>query len=78
MKRLMSYAELKTFVKDRAGHDRRYAIDFSKLRESLGWQPTCDFEAGIRNTVRWYLDHRDWCELVQAQGQYQRERLGKV
>ncbi len=75
---LTDYAELKTFVKDRAGHDRRYAIDFSKLRESLGWQPTCDFEAGIRNTVRWYLDHRDWCELVQAQGQYQRERLGKV
>jgi dTDP-glucose 4,6-dehydratase len=70
-----SYEALKTFVTDRPGHDRRYAIDATKIRTELGWQPRHDFEAGIRRTVRWYLDHRDWCAAVQA-GQYQRERLG--
>jgi len=74
-KGLQRYEALKTFVTDRPGHDRRYAIDASKIRQELGWQPRHDFEAGIRRTVRWYLDHRDWCEAVQA-GRYQRERLG--
>jgi dTDP-glucose 4,6-dehydratase len=69
------YRALKTFVKDRPGHDRRYAIDASKLREELGWRPRYDFETGLGATVRWYLDHRDWCEHVQA-GQYDRQRLG--
>jgi dTDP-glucose 4,6-dehydratase len=67
-----SYASLKTFVEDRPGHDRRYAIDASKIRGELGWRPTHDFEAGLRRTVQWYLDHRDWCEAVG----HHRERLG--
>jgi len=72
---LSSYAALKTFVRDRPGHDRRYAIDASKIRRALGWQPRHDFDAGIRQTVRWYLEHRDWCRAVQS-GVYSRERLG--
>jgi dTDP-glucose 4,6-dehydratase len=69
------YSELKTFVKDRPGHDRRYAIDATKIREELGWQPAHDFESGIATAVRWYLNNRPWCEAVQA-GKYSRERLG--
>ena len=72
---LASYAQLKTFVADRPGHDRRYAIDASKIRSELGWQPSHAFESGLRETVRWYLDNRGWCEAVQA-GKYSRERLG--
>jgi dTDP-glucose 4,6-dehydratase len=72
---LRSYAELKTFVPDRPGHDRRYAIDASKIREELGWTPRHDFQAGLRQTVRWYLEHLHWCEVVQSRG-YHRERLG--
>jgi dTDP-glucose 4,6-dehydratase len=70
-----SYRDLKTFVADRPGHDRRYAIDDDKVRRELAWQPRHDFENGIAATVRWYLDHRDWCAAVQAD-RYRRERLG--
>ena len=66
---------LKTFVPDRPGHDRRYAIDATKIRRELGWAPKHTFESGLRETVRWYLDHRQWCEQVQA-GRYDRQRLG--
>jgi len=66
---------LKTFVPDRPGHDRRYAIDAAKIRRELGWVPKHTFETGLRDTVQWYLDHRDWCEQVQA-GRYDRQRLG--
>ena len=66
---------LKTFVPDRPGHDRRYAIDASKIRRELGWTPRHTFEDGLEATVRWYLEHRDWCEQVQ-QGHYDRQRLG--
>ena len=66
---------LKTFVPDRPGHDRRYAIDASKIRQELGWTPRHTFETGLRETVKWYLDHRDWCERVTA-GRYRRQRLG--
>jgi dTDP-glucose 4,6-dehydratase len=72
---LRSYSELKTFVPDRPGHDRRYAIDASLIRRELGWQPRHAFEQGLRETVRWYLAHRAWCEAVQS-GKYRRERLG--
>jgi len=72
---LSSYSELKTFVEDRPGHDRRYAIDASKIRGELDWKPDHDFESGIVRTVRWYLDNRDWCAKVQA-GKYERQRLG--
>jgi dTDP-glucose 4,6-dehydratase len=66
---------LKRFVPDRPGHDRRYAIDASKIRRELDWTPRHTFEDGLEATVRWYLEHRGWCEVVQA-GRYDRERLG--
>ena len=66
---------LKTFVPDRPGHDRRYAIDAAKIRRELGWAPKHTFETGLRDTVQWYIDHRDWCEQVQS-GRYDRQRLG--
>jgi dTDP-glucose 4,6-dehydratase len=70
-----SYAELKTFVEDRPGHDRRYAIDATRAREELDWTPTHDLQQGLAATVRWYLEHREWCAAVQS-GSYRRERLG--
>jgi dTDP-glucose 4,6-dehydratase len=72
-----SYRELKTHVADRPGHDRRYAIDATKIRRELDWSPRHRFEDGLTATVRWYLEHRDWCEAVQA-GRYGRQRLGLV
>ena len=69
------HGRLKTFVPDRPGHDRRYAIDAAKIRRELGWAPRHTFETGLRDTIRWYLEHRDWCDGVQ-QGRYNRERLG--
>ena len=73
---LTSYTQLKTFVKDRPGHDRRYAIDASKIRAELGWAPTVNFESGLTRTIAWYLDHHAWSETVLA-GKYERERLGE-
>jgi dTDP-glucose 4,6-dehydratase len=67
--------ELITFVTDRPGHDRRYAIDASKVRRELGWQPRQSFEAGLERTVRWYLDNRPWWEPLRARV-YGGERLG--
>ena len=61
-----SYSELITFVKDRPGHDRRYAIDASRMRERLGWQPAHDFRSGIEATIGWYLANRDWCDRVRS------------
>jgi dTDP-glucose 4,6-dehydratase len=72
---IRSYLDLKTFVKDRPGHDRRYAIDASRIRAELGWRPVHDLDSGLRRTVRWYLDNAAWCESVQS-GKYRRERLG--
>jgi dTDP-glucose 4,6-dehydratase len=62
-------------VTDRPGHDRRYAIDCSKLKQELGWQPRLAFEEGLRNTVHWYLDHAQWVARVRD-GSYHGERLG--
>jgi dTDP-glucose 4,6-dehydratase len=70
-----SCRSLKTFVPDRPGHDRRYAIDATKIRRELGWTPVRTFERGLRDTVEWYVAHRDWCDAVQA-GRYDRQRLG--
>ena len=69
------YENLITFVKDRPGHDLRYAIDAAKIERELGWKPQETFETGIRKTVEWYLNNLDWCRRVQD-GSYQRERLG--
>jgi dTDP-glucose 4,6-dehydratase len=69
------YCEQLTFVKDRPGHDRRYAIDASKIERELGWKPEETFETGIRSTVRWYLEHADWVRNVTS-GAY-REWVGK-
>ncbi|GEP57393.1 dTDP-glucose 4,6-dehydratase [Reyranella soli] len=63
------------FVTDRPGHDARYAIDASKIRRELGWRPRHSFEDGLRQTVRWYLDHKGWWERVMS-GAYRGERLG--
>ncbi|WP_421921689.1 dTDP-glucose 4,6-dehydratase [Marinobacter salarius] len=70
-----NYRDLITHVKDRPGHDLRYAIDASKIQRELGWSPEETFETGIRKTVEWYLNNLDWCQRVQD-GSYQRERLG--
>jgi dTDP-glucose 4,6-dehydratase len=67
--------ELIAFVTDRPGHDQRYAIDASKVRRELGWQPRQSFEAGLERTVRWYLDNRPWWEPLRARV-YGGERLG--
>lgn len=55
-----------TYVKDRPGHDWRYAVDTSRIREELGWSPSCTFEDGLAKTIGWYLDHPDWCRNVQS------------
>ena len=69
------YESLITFVKDRPGHDLRYAIDATKIAHDLSWKPEETFETGIRKTVEWYLNNLEWCRRVQD-GSYQRERLG--
>jgi dTDP-glucose 4,6-dehydratase len=70
-----SYRELETFVPDRPGHDRRYAIDAGRIRRDLGWSPAHDLESGLDATVRWYLANADWCAAIQNE-RYQRQRLG--
>lgn len=64
-----------TFVTDRPGHDRRYAIDASKIRQQLGWRPQEDFRSGLERTVRWYLENRPWIQRITS-GKYRGERLG--
>ena len=70
-----AYTDLKTFVSDRPGHDRRYAIDASKIKRELGWRPDHDLASGLASTVAWYLENSPWWEAVLS-GSYQRERLG--
>ncbi|WP_460084760.1 dTDP-glucose 4,6-dehydratase [Pseudomonas sp. H2_G03] len=70
------YRDLITFVKDRPGHDLRYAIDAGKIARELGWQPHETFESGIRKTVEWYLQNKTWWQRV-LNGQYRPERLGQ-
>lgn len=71
-----SYSEQMTFVKDRPGHDRRYAIDAGKIKNELGWQPTVSFEQGIEQTIQWYLDNQEWVKHV-MDGSYRLERIGQ-
>lgn len=73
---VIKYRDLITFVKDRPGHDERYAIDASKIERELGWTPEQTFESGLRKTVRWYLENRQWWERVLS-GSYRLERLGE-
>ena len=72
-----SYAEQISFVADRPGHDRRYAINCSKLQHELGWHPKETFESGLAKTVDWYIAHRAWCNEITSK-KYARERLGKT
>jgi len=73
----MPHEQLITYVQDRPGHDRRYAIDASKIQRELDWKPQETFETGIKKTVKWYLNNLDWCQRVQD-GSYQRQRLGHI
>jgi dTDP-glucose 4,6-dehydratase len=61
---VLPHRQLITFVQDRPGHDRRYAIDASKIERELGWKPRETFETGLRKTVNWYIDHLDWVKEV--------------
>ncbi|ENC6730782.1 dTDP-glucose 4,6-dehydratase [Vibrio navarrensis] len=72
---VVQYQDLITYVKDRPGHDVRYAIDASKIECELGWKPQETFESGIRKTVEWYLNNKEWWSRV-LDGSYSRERLG--
>ena len=63
--------DLITYVTDRAGHDLRYAIDSSKLKNELGWEPSLQFEEGIEKTVRWYLENQDWLDNITS-GEYEK------
>ena len=71
-----SYSELITYVKDRPGHDVRYAINAQKINKDLGWEPKEDFESGIQKTVSWYLNNIEWCDNI-LNGSYQLKRLGE-
>ena len=73
---LEHYRDLITFVKDRPGHDFRYAIDASKVERELGWVPDETFKSGLHKTVKWYLDNSDWWQRVLS-GAYRLERLGE-
>lgn len=70
------YQDLISYVTDRPGHDLRYAIDASKIERELGWKPEETFETGLRKTVQWYLQHREWWQVV-LDGSYKLERLGQ-
>lgn len=72
---IKTYKDLITHVADRPGHDQRYAIDASKIKRDLGWSPDETFETGMKKTIQWYLDNREWWQRVQS-GKYQQERLG--
>jgi dTDP-glucose 4,6-dehydratase len=74
---LASYAELITFVEDRPGHDRRYAINANKIEQELGWKPQETLASGLEKTVEWYLSNRPWWQAV-LDGSYRLERLGKA
>jgi dTDP-glucose 4,6-dehydratase len=71
-----AYRDLRVHVPDRLGHDRRYAVDASKIRAELGWTPRQELNTGLFDTVRWYLENRAWADAVQSKARYERERLG--
>jgi dTDP-glucose 4,6-dehydratase len=65
------YASLITYVPDRPGHDRRYAMDITRISTELGWRPRHDLASGLRETVLWYLNHMDWVETILSENDYQ-------
>ncbi len=71
-----SYRDQITFVTDRPGHDLRYAMDISKIRSELGWTPQKSFEAGLQQTIEWYLEQKEWWQQLQEKQIYEQERLG--
>jgi len=75
LKNINRYEDLITYVSDRSGHDKRYAIDASKIDKELGWTPHETFKTGIKKTVEWYLNNSVWCKNVQNSN-YKRSRLG--
>ena len=74
---LKTAGELITYVEDRPGHDRRYAIDTQRIEREFGWQPRVDFASGLRRTVQWYLSNLDWIDDIES-GNYRGERLGTI
>ena len=72
---VLKHESLIEFVKDRPGHDLRYAIDPGKVEKELNWKPEYSFEQGLRTTVKWYLENKSWCEQI-MDGTYRLERLG--
>ena len=76
-KKIKKYEQLISYVEDRPGHDKRYAIDISKIKKNLKWQPEETFERGIKKTVIWYLENVKWCNKVKS-GKYKGQRLGKI
>ncbi len=74
---LTTYRDLIKFVQDRPGHDKRYAIDASKLKDQLGWQPAEDFDSGMRKTIEWYLNNAWWWQPIR-EGKYSGQRLGSA
>ena len=72
------HSQLIEYVNDRLGHDFRYSINSSKIREKLNWEPNYTFNQGLMKTVKWYLKNIDWCEKIQNRSLYQGERLGNL
>jgi len=70
-----SYQDLITYVSDRPGHDYRYAIDFSKIKNELGWKPGHSYHSGLKKTIRWYIDNKTWWQAIQEK-KYNLARLG--
>ena len=71
-----NYSDLITFVKDRPGHDFRYAINAEKIQKELGWYPSESFESGIKKTIQWYLENKSWWRKIKDK-KYNQERLGE-
>ena len=74
---IQSYSDLITFVSDRPGHDKRYAIDATKIKVDIGWKPVEDFRSGLRKTVIWFLENTEWCDRVTSGAYLTHDREGK-
>ena len=70
------HSELIEYVKDRPGHDRRYAINSNRIQKELGWMPKTSIEQGLEKTILWYIENQEWCEEVMKRSNYRGARLG--